>query len=121
MLVQAALEAQARLQGHEQRMADLQKEIDSAQRLMRSAQAQAREASDEKGSLTDKVRPVLCLHTTGAQHRSRAQHNMAQHNTAWHSMAQRGTAWQSMAQHGTAWQSSARHSAARLYNYFTTL
>lgn len=59
MNMQAALEAQARLQGHEQRMAELQKEVDSAQRLMRSAQSQAREAADEKGALTDKVRAVL--------------------------------------------------------------
>lgn len=58
--MQAALEAQARLQGHEQRMAELQKEVDSAQRLMRSAQSQAREAADEKGALTDKVRAVCC-------------------------------------------------------------
>ena len=36
-------------------MADLQKEVDSAQRLMRSAQLQAREAVDEKSALTDKV------------------------------------------------------------------
>ncbi len=52
---QAASEAQARLHGHEGRMADLQKEVDSAQRLMRSAQLQAREAVDEKSTLTDKV------------------------------------------------------------------
>ncbi len=36
-------------------MADLQKEVDSAQRLMRSAQLQAREAVDEKGALVDKA------------------------------------------------------------------
>lgn len=60
MMVQAALEAQARLQGHEQRMAELQKEVDSAQRLMRSAQLQAREAADEKGGFMDKVPAVLC-------------------------------------------------------------
>ena len=58
--MQAALEAQARLQGHEQRMTELQKEVDSAQRLVRSAQLQAREAADEKGSLMDKVCAVLC-------------------------------------------------------------
>ena len=58
--MQAALEAQARLQGHEQRMTELQKEVDSAQRLMRSAQSQAREAADQKGSLADKVCAVLC-------------------------------------------------------------
>ncbi len=52
---QAASEAQARLHGHEGRMADLQKEVDSAQRLTRSAQLQAREAVDEKSALTDKV------------------------------------------------------------------
>ncbi|KAL0027070.1 hypothetical protein WJX79_003191 [Trebouxia sp. C0005] len=51
----AASEAQARLHGHEARMADLQKEVDSAQRLMRSAQLQAREAVDEKSALTDKI------------------------------------------------------------------
>ncbi|DBB03075.1 TPA: hypothetical protein ACH3X1_013390 [Trebouxia sp. C0004] len=51
----AASEAQARLHGHEGRMADLQKEVDSAQRLMRSAQLQAREAVDEKSTLTDKI------------------------------------------------------------------
>ena len=39
-------------------MADLQKDVDSAQRLMRSAQLQAREAVDEKGGLNDKVSPV---------------------------------------------------------------
>ena len=60
LLMQAALEAQARLQGHEQRMTELQKEVDSAQRLMRSAQSQAREAGDDKGSLMDKVCYVLC-------------------------------------------------------------
>lgn len=60
MVIQAASEAQARLQGHEQRMADLQKEVDSAQRLMRSAQSQAREAADERGALVDKVCAVLC-------------------------------------------------------------
>ena len=58
--MQAASEAQARLQGHEQRMTDLQKELDSAQRLMRSAQSQARDAADEKASLMDKVCAVLC-------------------------------------------------------------
>ena len=36
-------------------MADLQKEVDSAQRLMRSAQLQAREAADERSALSDKA------------------------------------------------------------------
>ena len=61
LLMQAAAEAQARLQGHEQRMTELQKEVDSAQRLMRSAQSQAREAADDKGSLLDKVCAVVCF------------------------------------------------------------
>ena len=42
-------------------MTELQKEVDSAQRLMRSAQSQAREAADDKGSLVDKVCAVLCF------------------------------------------------------------
>lgn len=53
--VQVALEATSRLNGHEARMADLQKGVDSAQRLMRAAQQSAREATDEKAALVDKV------------------------------------------------------------------
>ena len=53
--LQAALEAQTRLQGHEGRMADLQREVDSAQRLTRAAQQQAREATDDKAALSDKA------------------------------------------------------------------
>lgn len=53
--VQIALEATSRLSGHESRMADLQKDVDSAQRLTRAAQQSAREAADEKAALADKV------------------------------------------------------------------
>ena len=53
--LQVALEATARLSGHEARMADLQKDVDSAQRLMRAAQLSARETADEKATLADKV------------------------------------------------------------------
>ena len=52
---QVALQASSRLSGHEARMADLQKDVDSAQRLMRAAQQSAREAADEKAALSDKV------------------------------------------------------------------
>lgn len=52
---QVALEATSRLSGHEAKMADLQKDVDSAQRLMRAAQQSAREAADEKAALSDKV------------------------------------------------------------------
>lgn len=57
-MAQAASEAQGRLHGHEARMAELQKEVDSAQRLMRAAQLQARESVDEKSALTDKASPL---------------------------------------------------------------
>ena len=56
---QVALEASSRLSGHEARMADLQKDVDSAQRLMRAAQNSAREAADEKAALSDKVGRTL--------------------------------------------------------------
>lgn len=36
-------------------MADLQRDVDSAQRLMRAAQLSARETADEKATLADKV------------------------------------------------------------------
>ena len=64
--VQAALEAGARLSGHEARMTDLQRDVDLAQRLTRAAQQQAREAGDEKSSLMDKVIPAAAESWTGA-------------------------------------------------------
>lgn len=53
--MQAAEELSGRLSGHESRIADMQKEVDAAKRQARGAQAQSREAIDERDACIAKV------------------------------------------------------------------